>query len=480
MQKKYLTIEEAAERLGMQPSELNRLREKGEIRAFADRGTWKLKEEDVDRLARSRQADSDPEVPLMPDESSEGFVLGEEGVSEDPTVIRPRHDSDSDVKLVFDDSLEVKPTAGKPLSDSDSDVRLHSAPAVSGFSETISDVVLPKLGSDSDSDVKLVSPSSVSKKKGSDSDVKLVSDSSVSKSKAHSDSDVTLLPPDAPTLDLGGARGQSGSVLDDNDSGISLAGDSGISLAGDSGISLEKSVDSGITLDDDAALRLAGDSGISLESPSSIARKSPPKGKKPDLGGTMPMMDRPMSGDDPNRTVTELPSLGDDSESEFEMAAAGTETLSLGDEGSDEYSVAIPADEDGDAPMAAVASRKTPSMEDSAAEVEIDPDTDSGAMDIVDDDDALSEDVDVFGADDDDFESELESGESSAEMSVGRMAAPVEQDWGLGVGIGLCVSTVLMVCTGISMYDLMRNLWQAESDLNPLSSMLLDTLGGMF
>ena len=59
MTKKYLSIEEAAGILGVETSELNRLREKGEIRAFADRGTWKFKQEDVDKLSRSRETDSD-------------------------------------------------------------------------------------------------------------------------------------------------------------------------------------------------------------------------------------------------------------------------------------------------------------------------------------------------------------------------------------------------------------------------------------
>jgi len=54
MAKRYLTIEEAAAKLGMSKDELNRLRERGEIRGFADRGTFKFKEDDVEELARRR------------------------------------------------------------------------------------------------------------------------------------------------------------------------------------------------------------------------------------------------------------------------------------------------------------------------------------------------------------------------------------------------------------------------------------------
>ena len=65
--KKYLTLEEAARQLGMAPDELVRLRERSEIRGFADRGTWKFQSEDVEEFARSRDADSSPEVPIIDD-----------------------------------------------------------------------------------------------------------------------------------------------------------------------------------------------------------------------------------------------------------------------------------------------------------------------------------------------------------------------------------------------------------------------------
>ena len=65
--KKYLTLEEAARQLSMAPDELVRLRERGEIRGFADRGTWKFRSEDVEEFSRSRDADSSPEVPIIDD-----------------------------------------------------------------------------------------------------------------------------------------------------------------------------------------------------------------------------------------------------------------------------------------------------------------------------------------------------------------------------------------------------------------------------
>jgi excisionase family DNA binding protein len=58
MASKYLSIEEAVEILGIPQDEITRLREAGELRGFADHGTWKFRTEDIEEFARSRQADS--------------------------------------------------------------------------------------------------------------------------------------------------------------------------------------------------------------------------------------------------------------------------------------------------------------------------------------------------------------------------------------------------------------------------------------
>ena len=58
MAKKYLTLEEAAERLGLSTDHLMRLREQGDIRGFADRGSWKFNEEEIEEFARRSEIDS--------------------------------------------------------------------------------------------------------------------------------------------------------------------------------------------------------------------------------------------------------------------------------------------------------------------------------------------------------------------------------------------------------------------------------------
>ncbi|HVJ86285.1 MAG TPA: helix-turn-helix domain-containing protein, partial [Caulifigura sp.] len=171
MSKKYLSLDEAASMLGMPREEITRLREKGELRGFADRGTWKFKVEDIETLGRSRQADSDPEVPMM---------LGSE--SDDALVVQ----DEDDVLDLFADEAEAPEDSSADrdlLSNSDSDVRLI-------LDDELADVVNEEMG-DSDSDVKLVGDAG-----DSDSDVKLADDATVREiNMPDSDSDVKLALP---------------------------------------------------------------------------------------------------------------------------------------------------------------------------------------------------------------------------------------------------------------------------------------------
>ena len=327
--KKYLSLEEAAAQIGIKTEDLIRLREKGEVRGFADRGTWKFKADDVAEYRRRQQPDSDPDLQIIDDFSeSESDDVGKQA-----TVIRKGGPakSDSDVRLVSDDLDQKKnrltgssaelPSVG--LHDSDSDVRLvEPSKGIEQGSDSDVTLVIPRkdLKSDSDSDVRMVDlPDSRNDSKSrskidSDSDIRLSpfsdSDSDVQligpKSKGGkpgSDSDVALFPNRSKsagqsdssdkTLDMGPPSsgidfdlvdsGRSGSVLHEgDDSSITLAGDSGIQLAGaDSGIRLggdsgiRLGGDSGIRLGVDSGIRLGGDSGIRLSDDSGVQLKKP-------------------------------------------------------------------------------------------------------------------------------------------------------------------------------------------------------------
>lgn len=546
MAKKYLTIEEAAEIIGVEPSELSRMREKGAIRAFADRGTWKFRQDDVEELSRNREVDSDPDVPVVRNtpqkdlakndlastviggSDSSSINLGgevEEHIGEQPTIVRKGSidlsNSDSDVRLVFDDSLMPDDTIdiGAPLSDldhSDSDVRL--IPSGRG-------------DSGSDSDVKLV-PDSTTGNRSTGSSVR-----GSNGPKAGSDSDVALVPAPAGddfTLDLdnsdgsfvlggetsgialsgmGGGGNDSGITLESpNDSGITLEPDSsGISLESDSGITLSPD-GSGIALEaDDSGLILAGDSGISLAGPSDSGialeslgggRKGGKKSGKPDLGGTMPeipLMGGHQDDADMGATQMEVPLLSSDQDSEFEFTASPLDEDSVSD-------VVL----DGDAGSkkkkgrGKKAAADSDDLFDTAATTEFasDDDDDMSASSsdmletsdaILDDDMAVSDDLigeddeiaeDVFGADDDDFDEELQSGQSAADFAVPAMSgasralAPIQAEWGGGTFFMLLVSSAIMLLTSFLMYDVVRTMW-GNNEPNAGTEMILATFRGM-
>ena len=52
----YYTLEEAARILGLSTDELNQMREHHEVRAFADRGTWRFRTQDIEEMARRSES----------------------------------------------------------------------------------------------------------------------------------------------------------------------------------------------------------------------------------------------------------------------------------------------------------------------------------------------------------------------------------------------------------------------------------------
>ena len=223
MSSKYINIEEAAGRLKMSVDDLNRMREKGDIRAFSDRGTWKFRSEDIDELARNMEPDSGFDIPssdiLKDDQIGSAAGPGSQIIIDDevgdlPTVISKQSpleppSSDSDVRLVVDPSIEsddwdalVEPGSSLMSDDSDSDVQLAD--------ESLKDVAPTPLranaeseGDDidwsslNDSDVRLTPVDET------DSDVKL-EEQPAKMSLEDSDSDVTLQEPEGlDDIDLG-------------------------------------------------------------------------------------------------------------------------------------------------------------------------------------------------------------------------------------------------------------------------------------
>lgn len=478
MAKKYLTVEEACSQLGINVDEMNRLREAGEIRGFADRGTWKFKPEDVDELARTKQADSSPSVPILdsdvglgdsegegssvvladvPDGSS--VLLGEEDdVGQQPTIIRKGDSglggvgSDSDVRLVLDDSLTEDSNAeiaAPKERDSDSDVRLVEDNGSDSDVKLVSDA--------SDSDVRLAQPlEAAPPATDSDSDVQLVGDASHSDivlgsppAETGSDSDVKLIGGDTTDSDIALAE-DSSPGLADPDSGISLE-------PADSGIALEAALDSGISLmsDEDSGISLVGDSGISLAGDSGIALEA--------LNAAAP------AGADLDETQFELDALDEDSE--FELAKPGSGT------GSDTGVIVF--DDDVDVDDRAQTMVKPGSDDDFASGAfEFDDDLEV-AEDVVGEDDEL-DDIDVFDAGDEDFAESFEAGESHAEfITPAGVGVPVQQEWGVATFLGLILTSTVMILCCVVMFDFMRSMW-SWNEPSGFTSALMSKIGGMF
>lgn len=424
--KKYLSLEEAAARLSVTRDQLVRHRENGDIRGFADRGTWKFRLEDVEEFARTRQSDSAPEVQMF---DSGPMVIGDElsetgsstilaegrDVGDQPTVIRKGDAgaaSDSDVKLVGTDSdSDITLAPGRDLTQSDSDVKLIPEPA----------------GDGSDSDVQLIDPTAAGED-SSDSDVALIGgqDSTVA---------LDLLPDDS----------EQASVLSD-DSGLALDSGSSLTLAADSGISLE--ADEGITLD------VGGDSGISLEG---IGDSGISLEDSNEFGGTVPMMDALPAVESVDETKFEIPAVQDDSAFDLKMKSKGaddTGVLDLADSGQLDDAVFESDEFDGDS------STGEDDLEVSA--------------DILGEDDEL-EDLDIFDADEGLFEESGTSQEFAAPVAGRQMV--VEQEWGGGVVAGLVVSAALMLVATLISFDLVRSMWQ-WNEPTPVTNALLGVLGG--
>jgi len=265
MAKKYLTLEEAAHQLGMAPDELVRLRERSEIRGFADRGTWKFKSEDVEEFARSRDADSSPEVPILDDTPKPKVGATDSGIRKGGSSARFNKTSDSDVRLLLDETL------------------------VPGSKDSDPEVVLSQLGT-SDSDVRLVEDVGGLVDSGSDSDVKLISTSSTEmdlspqggSSSDASDSDVQLV---GSSAELRAPKGgsSSGSSTDASDSDVQL-----VAADSDSDVRLAKPPEKGKQPNgsrSDSDVRLVGTDDLATVGSASDIRLSSGSGSSVDIGG---------------------------------------------------------------------------------------------------------------------------------------------------------------------------------------------------
>jgi hypothetical protein len=187
----YYTLDEAARILGMAPDQLSQMAQRREVRAFADRGTWRFRTQDIEELSRRRGMGSDPDLPL-----------GEAPRPKAHDSPVPKSAAAAAEAGLFNFSL------GSP--DSSDQVQIGQ--------EMLSDAIGgPKSGSKS-------SPKSPTPKAGSDSDVRLVPEASDLGFPEGSDSDVKVVDAPAPVAKKGPDSGRR--VKPDSDSDVKIVPDS--------------------------------------------------------------------------------------------------------------------------------------------------------------------------------------------------------------------------------------------------------------
>ena len=290
MSAQFITLEEAAKKLGVHTDELVEMRSRGDIFGYRDGASWKFKPEEIERVAAEMLGgamDEDPagssilisEQDLGPTGSKHGSTIGS-----DINVGSESGEPDSDVALVADpgSGSDVRLIAGKgasadepriAMSDDDDDEL--------SVGDDVDDLLASASGSSNlGSDIKFgTSPESA---------IKLGSGTGTG-------SDIPVSGSDAFDLDLGsegsgvlsGLSGKGSEIikgdsdpsldsmdldLSDDDDDLVLGGGSDLALGNDSGINLMSPADSGISLEDEPLdLAASGISGLDLASEGSDA-----------------------------------------------------------------------------------------------------------------------------------------------------------------------------------------------------------------
>ena len=435
----FVSLEEAAKKLGVTPEALVEMRSRGESFGYRDGGSWKFKPEEIERVASEMLGDvldEDPagssilvsEADLGSSISSLGSTIGsdilssEEGSDIDSDVaLVADPGSGSDVRLVASKASDEKKPAAEDaddlqLADSDDDDDEISLSAedgddllavASGSSAAGSDVEIGDLDDIdvSGSDDFDLAPSGDASKVMGDSDLSLEAGSDLIKG----DSDPSI---DAGALDLGGSDLD---LADDSD--LVLGGGSDLALGSDSGINLMSPSDSGISLEDEPLdLAASGISGLDLAAEGSDA------------------------GSDPSGSAVDFKQ-----DEEFQLSASGS--LETDDDSGSQVIELEDSSEFGDAAVA------SPSEEGFDAFADVD----GGA--------GLEAD-DTFG----------EAAPAGAAMT---MAVP-EVPYSLLQVLSLLGILLLMCLSGILVTDVVRNMWAWSGAESSLTSSFTDMVLSAF
>lgn len=503
-----LTLEQAADRLGLSPEEFKRrLRDEWKsVRSFRDGPTLRFRAADIEELARSLGEASDPGVPLkssalpLTDSSEEiPITVPKSGVKKAPEPPLLTDDTDEDALAV-----PLDPTGSMKLkgpAKGDSDVRLDLTPSAKGASskadvtEEIS-LELPAKGGSGvlkpPSSVKLSNPKSA-KLTGPES-AKIPGPGSVPTGDDGSSEFELSLDPDSDSFEL--------TLNSDSSEEVALGAQAPDDRGGRSGIRLNQPADSGLSLEKKKKAPSDSDSDLdfelTLDAPgqaSGVRLGGPKSGRK--VATTDSDSEFELSLDD-NSGVTDglvddlnsEPDKGDIFETDFELPVvedeSGSEVVAIesGDtdlENSD-FDIAIV---DSDAPM----------DDESASQVVL---VDDDMMPIEDDMVVLSDDDvspvapsrkkrGLLNADDDVMlgEEDVEEGASASKALRGvkkgaaddddtpiRTGPPPAARWGVLPALFLLPCLAVAVLGGLMTYEMLRGQWGYSQPAKPSDSLV--------
>lgn len=127
----YYTLDEASKILGIAADKLTNMAQRREIRAFADRGTWRFRTQDVEEMARRLGKGSSPDLQLGDAPSSFAAPptaappkAAAKPVEEEEDLFKFDLESKDDIDLSNEITLNLPHTASGPKPGSDSDVHL--------------------------------------------------------------------------------------------------------------------------------------------------------------------------------------------------------------------------------------------------------------------------------------------------------------------------------------------------------------------
>lgn len=234
MANKYMTLDEAAKFLSMSTDKLMRLREQGEIRGFADRGSWKFTRESVEELGRLMQADSSPDIPIITD-----VPIAPDAAGDEPPVEAAEEEFEIDFDDAFfeDDDEESEPVetivaeAAEEVAVDAEDIAEGALAADAESSDVHMDFD-ESFFDDEEEEIEIAADATLAADSPPDSEVELVAE----------DPGETVVEADDGALDLAASDSDVRLAFDDSvfDSDPDLiAVGSDVQLAGDSGVNLD-------------------------------------------------------------------------------------------------------------------------------------------------------------------------------------------------------------------------------------------------